>query len=282
MGTLCSASTPVGVPSNSPGERTRMRFSSKTRSTMSERSTSVARCVMTRSSITRRRSTSRLPRTLPAVFARRPPRPGRGRYCIQPVDAELLMLKLGTFIRARREAEGARSRALVDQFTGLYSEYGLQQWGEQLGARALRKREAMACVVVMPTTSNGEAAAYTPEQSSDALAEITDVCRSQSRRSDVVGYLGDSRVAILAPDTDAPGVVRLIERLQAALGEASAKSRSGRKTATLRAGYCVVPNLAVANLGPNELVRRAETALQRAHDSSGREVVVSFDDALIS
>jgi len=207
---------------------------------------------------------------------------GAWEYCTQPVDVESLILKLATFIRARHEGEGARSRALVDQLTGLYSEYGLKQWGEQLGARALRKREAMACVVVMPAIANGDNIPLTAEQSSDALAQITDVCRAQSRRSDVVGYLGESRVAILAPDTDAPGVIRLIERLQQGLSESSSRSKEGRKTASLRAGYCVVPNLAAANLAPSELVRRAETALQRAHDVRGGTAAVSFDEVLLS
>ena len=104
-----------------------------------------------------------------------------------------------------------RSKALFDRLTGLYTEFGLQHWAEQLGARALRKREPIACVVVAPDLPAPDGVSLTPDQSTDALAEITDVCRAQARRSDVLGYLGDSRVAILAPDTDAAGVQRLID-----------------------------------------------------------------------
>lgn len=207
---------------------------------------------------------------------------GAWDYCTLPVDVETLLAKLGTFVRARHEIDTVRSKALFDRLTGLYTEYGLQHWVEQLGARALRKREPMACIVVSPDLPAGDGGLAAAEHSSDALAEITDVCRSQARRSDILGYLGDSRVAILAPDTDVAGVQRLIDRLQAAMGGASARGRVGERTATLRAGYCAVSNLAAANLTPGELVRRAETALAYAPRGGFDSPAVNFDEVLSS
>ena len=148
---------------------------------------------------------------------------GAWDYCTLPVDVETLLAKLGTFVRARHEIETVRSKALFDRLTGLYTEYGLQHWVEQLGARALRKREAIACVVVAPDMGDAYGPPQSTEQSSEALAEVTDVCRAQARRSDILGYLGGSRVAILAPDTDLAGVQRLIDRLQQAMGGGAAK-----------------------------------------------------------
>jgi PleD family two-component response regulator len=208
---------------------------------------------------------------------------GAWDYCTLPVDVETLLAKLGTFVRARHEIDTVRSKALFDRLTGLYTEYGLQHWVEQLGARALRKREPIACVVVAPDVGATEGMALSAEQSSEALAEITDICRAHARRSDILGYLGDSRVAILAPDTDVAGVQRLIDRLQHALGQgAAAKSRAGHKTASLRAGYCAVSNLAAANLTPSELVRRAETALAYAPRGGFDSSAVNFDEMLPS
>lgn len=206
---------------------------------------------------------------------------GAWDYCTLPVDVETLLAKLGTFVRARQEIDLMRSKALFDRLTGLYTEFGLQHWAEQLGARALRKREPIACVVVAPDLPSPEGISLTPEQSTDALAEITEVCRAQARRSDVLGYLGDSRVAILAPDTDAAGVQRLIDRLQHALGQGSSKA-AGHRTSSLRAGYCAVSNLAAANLAPSELVRRAETALAYAPRGGYEAAAVNFDEVLPS
>jgi GGDEF domain-containing protein len=196
-----------------------------------------------------------------------------------PVDVETLVAKLSTFVRARREIDALRSRALFDRLTGLYTEQGLQQWVEQLGARALRKHEPIACVVVAPAPAAPGGPAANTVQWYESLAEITDICRSESRRSDILGYLGDSRVAILAPDTDQAGVRRLIDRLTEAADRAALSSKAGRRSSSIRAGYCAVNNLAAANLAPSDLVRRAETALEYA--PMGRSVV-SFDDVLTS
>jgi len=206
---------------------------------------------------------------------------GAWDYCTLPVDVETLLAKLSTYVRARSEIDTVRSKSLFDRLTGLYTEYGLQHWVEQLGARALRKREPFACIVVAPNLAE-DGGLPSAEESSEALAEITDVCRSQARRSDVLGYLGDTRVAILAPDTDVAGVRRLIDRLQQALGADASKARGGRKTASLRAGYCAVSNLAAANLTPGELVRRAETALAYAPRSGFDPAAVDFDEVIPS
>jgi diguanylate cyclase (GGDEF)-like protein len=207
---------------------------------------------------------------------------GAWEYSTHPLDLETLLAKLGTFIRAGSDIDTARSKALVDRMTGLYSQHGLEQWAEQMGARALRKREPIACVVVTADIPIAEGGMLTAEQASEALAEVTDVCRSTSRKSDVVGYLGDSRVAILAPDTDAIGVQRLINRLQQALGQVASKSRGGRRAQSLRAGFCAVSNLAAANLAPGELVKRAETALEHAPRGRFESASVNFDEVLMS
>jgi PleD family two-component response regulator len=204
---------------------------------------------------------------------------GAWDYCTLPVDVETLVAKLGTFVRARREVDALRSRALFDRLTGLYTEQGLQQWVEQLGARALRKHEPIACVVVAPAPAAPEGPSASADQWNEALAEITDICRTESRRSDILGYLGDSRVAILAPDTDQAGVRRLIDRLTEAADRAASVAKPGRRSSSIRAGYCAVSNLAAANLAPGDLVRRAETALEYA--PFGRSVV-SFDEVLTS
>ena len=57
---------------------------------------------------------------------------GAWDYCGQPLDIEALLLKLATFIRARREM--LMAQALTDPITGLYSPLGLEQWAKKLGA----------------------------------------------------------------------------------------------------------------------------------------------------
>ena len=195
---------------------------------------------------------------------------GAWDYCGQPLDIEALLLKLATFIRARREM--LMAQALTDPVTGLYSPLGLEQWAKKLGAMALRKHEFLACVAVAPTTPLADRADGV-EEPEESITELAELCQAQARRSDVVGYLGHSRFAILAPDTDAPGAQRLIARLRSALSERARGEGGG----FLRAGYCAV-SLASAAVNPAELMRRAEAALQYAEVSGSSERSFSFDE----
>jgi len=198
---------------------------------------------------------------------------GAWDYCGQPLDIEALLLKLSTFIRARREL--AMAQSLTDPITGLYSPMGLEQWAKKLGAMALRKHESLACVAVMTSAGLPEGVmAGEMDEEDDALNRLADVCHAQSRRSDVVGYLGQSRFAILAPDTDAGGAQKLIARIREALSAAG----NAEEASLLHAGYCAITNFAASAINPAELMRRAEAALQYAEVSGYEERTFSFDE----
>jgi PleD family two-component response regulator len=202
---------------------------------------------------------------------------GAWEYCHQPVDFDALFLKIGTFLRAREQRATSQSTALMDPASGLYTTFGLQHLAEQLGARALRNHEAFACLAFSTRQETSDhRAGGTTEDEVGAFEDIAQVVREQSRKSDVVAKTGDSRLAILAPDTDAAGARLLVARLQRELDAASRKATTPRSI-RLRAGYCAVSDLATANVDLAELVQRAESAL--AHGSgAGRSEPVSFDE----
>lgn len=204
---------------------------------------------------------------------------GAWEYCQQPLDADSLFLKLGTFLRARDELEATQSERLVDPASGLYTLFGLEQLSEKLGARAVRGHEPFACVAFSPQWADREVAndrALGAERS--GFADVAKVVRLQSRKSDVVAQTGEFRLAILAPDTDAEGARLLVARLQWELDAAS------KKTAIpgdfrMRAGYSAVADFAAANVDMKELVHRAESALDHvATGGKGSSGVVSFDE----
>ena len=215
---------------------------------------------------------------------------GAWEYCSQPIDVEALMLKLATFVRASRDVREARASALLDPSTGLYSAKGLEHWARQLGARAIRNREPIACVAVRPQTAADARLLASGEYASEevtrdilahgALAEVMDLCREESRRSDVIGYLGDSRLAILAPDTDALGAQRFVGRLARALetGMAGGGDKGRRTVGSLYAGYCAIDDLSSAGVEPVELLRRAELALAHSSAPLLERAATNFDD----
>jgi DNA-binding response OmpR family regulator len=202
---------------------------------------------------------------------------GAWEYCRHPIDLETVFLKLETFVRARREALQAHSEVFVNAATGLYTSFGWRQLAGKFGARALRRHEAFACVAFSPQLPDREVAATTTLRDSlMGFADVAHVFREQSRQSDIVGHMGDARLAILAPDTDAEGARLLVARLQRELDKAWKKA--GGDPIKLRAGYSAVSDLATSNLNVAELVHRAESALDRIPRLGDAKTVMNFDD----
>jgi PleD family two-component response regulator len=205
---------------------------------------------------------------------------GAWEWCHQPVDVDALFLKLKTFLRARKELASAQARALMDPASGLYTPFGLQQLAEQLEARAVRKHEAFACLA-FSSRSTGDGPHRAKADETHAFADLAHLVREQARKSDIVAQTGESRLALLAPDTDAAGARMLVARLQRQL-DAASKRAGPTASVGLSAGYCAVSDLAAANLGLNELVQRAESALAHVAVSGQNEAVVSFDEIPVS
>ena len=203
---------------------------------------------------------------------------GAWEYCSQPVDLELLVLKLATFLRARQSLGAQRSERLMDPGSGLYTAFGLNRLAEQLGARALRKHEPFACVALSPVANDREVPrpAIVRDDQGD-FAAVAELCRTQSRKSDVVGQVGASRLAIIAPDTDAAGARLLVGRLQRALDRAANGARITGEY-RLRAGYCAVSDFSAAQMEPTELVRRASSALDHLQFVGEDDVLLGFDE----
>lgn len=199
---------------------------------------------------------------------------GAWDFCTHPLDVETMLLKMHTFLRARRRAEAAQSISLIDPLTGLYSAFGLRHWAQTLGARASRNHEPFACVAVSPAPAFDSQGV---RPSSASLNHIADVCRAEARKSDVLGYVGENRFAILAPDTDGSGARRFVGRLQHALDRTPVTDTPGAHAA-LHAGFYAAADFSAAHVEPAEVVRRAEAALQFALLSSGTDEAMSFDD----
>ena len=203
---------------------------------------------------------------------------GAWDFCTHPLDVETMLLKLGTFVRARHRLEDLQAASLIDPLTGLYSMTGLQHWAEQLCARAARQHEAFACLAV---TAEGSPEGGLGMPASAAINYLADICRAQSRKSDVVGYVGESRFAILAPETNSTGARQFVGRLQKAL-ERSAPNTEPDAQAALHAGFYAAADFGASGVDATEVVGRAEAALQYALSGSGGGDALSFDDLPIN
>lgn len=213
---------------------------------------------------------------------------GAWEFCTHPLEADTLVLKLGTYLRAKRAIAEARAQSLIDAQTGVLTQRGMERVAEQLAARAIRNREPLACVVLMPNAesksrTSGAMYAHNVDDITEAVSSFLQVSREAFRRSDIVGRMSDGRLALLAPDTDTDGVHGLLARLRAAIAEAAVSRPDSVSSTEFKAGFWAVPDYGASPVEPAELMRRAARALDHiSNPAPGQVSAMSFDQLPVS
>jgi diguanylate cyclase (GGDEF)-like protein len=203
---------------------------------------------------------------------------GAWEFCSQPLDGEALLLKLDNFVKAKRALDRARDDSLLDRITGLYNMRGLAQRAREMGAEAHRRHEPLACVA-LATEEPGPAYSDQPSdgQATEIAEHLSAIFRRTGRMSDAIGRLGQTEFAIIAPATEAAGVMRLVERLKLAIEEAPLAVDGQRRSLVLRVGYATVADFAESSVDAVELLLRAAAALRHVRADGGAHVT-AFED----
>lgn len=188
-----------------------------------------------------------------------------------PVDAEELLLRLGTVARAKLQADRAREESLLDPATGLYSVQGLLRHVRELGHQALRRPAPLACAVLAPEPAWESDEAAEPDEGH--IAELARMVSRVARRSDVVGRVSRSEFAVLAPGTGTAEVLLLARRLVAG-------AEGGEAPLHVRVGCCAIDAPGQGSLDPVELLVRATMALRHAQRDPRAPSVCLYDESV--
>jgi diguanylate cyclase (GGDEF)-like protein len=202
---------------------------------------------------------------------------GAWEFLGQPLDGEALLLKLATFLQSKQHVDVLREENLLDSGTGLYNMRGLARRAREIGADALRRREALACVVFAPET----APEVDDESPSDEVLRMADqvgnIFRQVGRVSDAIGRLGPSEFGVIAPATNRDGALRLVSRLRGAVEATKIPMRGAEMTLRVQAGYCAVSDFAESAVDATELLLRATTALRDLRRGGDDEPIRAFE-----
>lgn len=208
---------------------------------------------------------------------------GAWDFCTHPLEAETLIMKLGTFLKAKRAIAEAKEQALYDSQTGVLSPLGIERYAQQVAARASRNHEPLACVVLMPSEASGGPLSNEMDGVTRAVSSFLESSRHAFRRSDVVGRTPDGRLALIAPETDSDGVEGMLARLRAAVAEKDETNRGFPSATEFKAGYWAIHDFSTQPLEPAELIRRAALALDHISNPSPTErLAMSFDKLPVS
>jgi diguanylate cyclase (GGDEF)-like protein len=199
-------------------------------------------------------------------------RAGAAEFIGQPLDGEEFTLRLQSYVRAKFDADRARDESMVDPETGLYNMRGLAKRARELGAQAFRQKAALGCVVFSPDLGDGAAAEEAILHTMQVLAKAL---KSTGRVSDAIGRLGPTEFAVVAPETDAEGLLKLAERLSQSLSHQG--NGSGHTPIRLRAGYDAVPNVHSAPLDPVDLLVHATSALRTSRTERSPDWIQRFE-----
>jgi diguanylate cyclase (GGDEF)-like protein len=205
-------------------------------------------------------------------------RAGAWEFLGQPLDGEALLLKLHTFLQSKRQVDLLREENLLDSGTGLYNMRGLARRAREIGSDAIRRREALACVVFAPESELETTDEEAPEEELVRLSDqVGAVFRQVGRVSDAIGRLGPTEFAVIAPATGADGAVRLVNRLGGAVEATRIPVRGGERSVRVKAGYCAVPDFAESAVDAVELLLRATTALRDLRSAGEGDRIRAFE-----
>ena len=191
---------------------------------------------------------------------------GAWDFCPHPVDSDLLLSKMDTFVRAKRAADRAQEESLLDESTGLYNFRGMARRARETGAEALRVRGAMACVALAPVMDDALEAGESMETVARDVGEHLGMALARTARaSDVIGHLGRGEFAVIAPATSPEGAERLMERLQRALESTLVPVGNNPRAFRVRGSFFAVPDYTESSVHVLEMLERASSSLHANH-----------------
>jgi len=186
---------------------------------------------------------------------------GAWEICSEPLDVEVLLLKLDAFVQAKLAADRIREETLVDEETGLYNARGLARRARELGGEAIRRNDAIACVA-FSTEPESSGAELDSAESSRIIAEtVSRVCQCSARLSDAIGRVGPNEFAIIAPGTTEEGAERIVARLRDSFD--SLRIAEPERRLRFSASVAGVANMAASAVDTMELLYRATTSLRQ-------------------
>lgn len=189
---------------------------------------------------------------------------GAWELCAEPLDVELLLHKLDTFVHAKLAADRIREETLVDEDTGLYNARGLARRAREIGGEAIRRSDALAFVAFSPMRELIADGTATLENEREIAEAVTRLCQCSARVSDAVGRIGPNEYVIIAPGAGEEAAERIIARLRDSFESAPLRIQNREQRFRLTTSVAAVTNLAEAAVDAMELLYRATTSLRQA------------------
>src|SRR5258708_26353670 len=138
---------------------------------------------------------------------------GAWDYLSVVLNGEELALKLDAFTRVKLETDHALDEGAVEPASGLYTMRGLERRAPELVSDAFPPHAPLACLALAVELVLQDANPARLAAPPGAVAYAAHVLQARGRTSDVIGRLGRSEFAVLAPSTAPEGPDLMARRL---------------------------------------------------------------------
>ncbi len=178
----------------------------------------------------------------------------------QPLDGEILLCQIRTFLASKRAFDDLNRRTMTDPVTGLYNLRGIHLRAREIASDARRHGAPMACVVLSPSIPEGVVLNGLAERIAKRIGEL--LLRS-GRSADAIGRVESLEFVVVAPYTGAAGAEKLAQRFDT-LVQATSTDEDAALLAgplRLRTAYCAVPEGGKPEADAVDMISRARAAL---------------------
>lgn len=195
-------------------------------------------------------------------------------FVTKPFDTFELRARVNAALRTKRVQDLLMEYAHIDPLTGLANRRALMQRLEEEWAGIERRGGTLAIIMADIDHFKKVNDEHGHPVGDRALQRVADVIRDQSRINDLVSRYGGEEFAVVVPDEETDGAVKLAERCRSRIEEI--RLSTGSETVTMTCSFGV----AQYRKGDDAetLLSRADDALYRAKEA-GRNRVVAADHA---
>ncbi|MFW6368120.1 MAG: GGDEF domain-containing protein [Spirochaetota bacterium] len=169
--------------------------------------------------------------------------------------------------------EGARKRAITDEFTGLYNRRYLDEAIEEQLANARASGKPLAVMMFDLDHFHAINDTYGEKVGDQVIKDLVPIIRSVFRESDYPARYGGDEFTVLLPDTDSSTALHIAQELVKKVATVDTLSRQGGpiSTATTSVGVAVFPDHGRTG---KELSDRADAALYQAKEGGRNQARV--------
>ena len=194
-------------------------------------------------------------------------RSGAHDYLRKPADQVELLARVGAALRTKRLQDELRERndqleaaACTDALTGLYNRRFTDEELVQLCARSRRYERDLTVALLDVDRFKAVNEGHGYERGDAVLVEVGHRLGARKRAEDVLGRWGGEEFIVLMPDTTLEGGLLATEAFRTAIGDRPVSVAGAEIGVTISGGVSAF----AAGDRPEDLVRRAEEALQQA------------------